>query len=163
MTQSAQTSIGTNPNSDAREFAVQFLYQSETEKIFYFSDSHFSSFCENFNLPTKVAKLAEVKCRGVLDILEQVDAIITEHSKNWKLTRMAATDRSVLRLATWEILEKAAPPKVIINEAIDLAKKYGTEHSGAFVNGILDAITKSGLLQPNEQGNVSHGNNGTGQ
>ena len=76
---------------------------------------------------------------------------------------MAATDRSVLRLATWEILEKAAPPKVIINEAIDLAKKYGTEHSGAFVNGILDAITKSGLLQPNEQGNVSTGNNDTGQ
>ena len=143
MTESVPTTIATNPNSDAREFAVQFLYQSETEKLFYFSGSHFSAFCENFNIPLKIAKISEVKCRGVLDNLEQVDAIIVEHSKNWKLARMAATDRSVLRLATWEYLEKSAPPKVIINEAIDLAKKYGTEHSGAFVNGILDAIVNS--------------------
>ncbi len=122
---------------------MQFLYQSELEKIFYFSESHFAAFCENFNLPGKIGKLAEIKCRGVLDNLENVDAIIVEHSKNWKLTRMAATDRSVMRLATWELLEKAAPPKVILNEAIDLAKKYGTEQSGGFVNGILDAIAKA--------------------
>ena len=151
MIESVPPTIGTNPNSDAREFAVQFLYQSETEKMFYFSESHFTAFCENFNIPSKIAKLSEVKCRGVLDSLEQVDAIIVEHSKNWKLTRMAATDRSVLRLATWEFLEKAAPPKVIINEAIDLAKKYGTEHSGAFVNGILDAIVISNGSKPKQQ------------
>jgi N utilization substance protein B len=150
MTESVPSFIGTNPNSDAREFSVQFLYQSETEKLFYFSDSHFAAFCENFNIPAKVAKLSEVKCRGVLDNLEQVDSVISEHSKNWKLTRMAATDRSVLRLATWEIQEKAAPIKVVINEAIDLAKKYGTEHSGAFVNGILDAIAKAAPRQATE-------------
>lgn len=143
MTESLPKFVGTNPNSDAREFAMQFLYQSELEKIFYFSESHFVAFCENFNLPGKIGKLAEVKCRGVLDSLEKVDAIIVEHSKNWKLSRLAATDRSVLRLATWELLEKSAPPKVILNEAIDLAKKYGTEQSGAFVNGILDAISRT--------------------
>lgn len=134
---------GSNPNTDAREAAVQFLYQCETEKLFYFSESHFSDFCNNFNLQGKIAALAEKMCRGVLDHLEQTDAAITAHSRNWKLTRMAATDRAVLRLAVFELFGSETPHKVIINEAIDLAKKYGTEHSGAFVNGILDAVAKS--------------------
>jgi N utilization substance protein B len=78
--------------------------------------------------------------RGTLSSINDLDEIISKHSKNWKITRMASTDRVVLRLATFEILEKMAPDKVILNEAIELAKRYGTEHSGSFVNGILDAI-----------------------
>ena len=72
--------------------------------------------------------------------LNKLDEIIAAHSQNWKISRMASTDRVILRMATFEVLEKLAPDKVILNEAVELAKRYGTEHSGSFVNGVLDAV-----------------------
>ncbi|RLB93364.1 MAG: transcription antitermination factor NusB, partial [Deltaproteobacteria bacterium] len=79
--------------------------------------------------------------QGVRRHLHQIDRIIERFSSNWKLSRMAAVDRNVLRLAVYELLCRPdIPSKVSINEAIDIGKKYGTEESGAFINGILDAI-----------------------
>ncbi len=130
----------TNPNSLARDFAVQFLYQCESDKIFYLSSEHFNHFCEYFKVDRAQHQYLEQVVRGVLENLTRLDELIARHSKNWKISRMASTDRVVLRIATLEILEKMAPDKVILNEAIELAKRYGTEHSSAFVNGILDAI-----------------------
>jgi N utilization substance protein B len=129
-----------NPNSLARDFAVQFLYQCESDKLFYFSAEHFAQFCEYFKVEPAQQDYMERVIKGVLGDITRLDDLITKHSKNWKISRMASTDRVVLRLATLEILEKLAPDKVILNEAIELAKRYGTEHSSAFVNGILDAI-----------------------
>lgn len=127
-----------NPNSAARDFAVQFLYQCEADKLFYFSDEHFEHFVDYFRVESTLRNYIETLTKGVLSNISQLDEIIAAHSKNWKISRMASTDRVILRLAMHEIIEKLAPDKVILNEAIELAKRYGTEHSGAFVNGVLD-------------------------
>jgi len=75
---------------------------------------------------------------------ELIDKVITECATNWQIKRMAFIDRNVLRAATYELLfREDVPPKVAINEAIDVAKKYGDKDSGKFVNGVLDKISKS--------------------
>jgi N utilization substance protein B len=80
---------------------------------------------------------------GVLDHRAEVDGLLSEAAQNWGLLRMAAVDRNVLRIGCYEMLyEPEVPTKVAINEAIELAKRYSTEQSGAFVNGILDRIRK---------------------
>lgn len=132
-----------NPKSKAREFAVQFLYQSESEKILYFSESHFLAFVQNFQVPSELVPAMREMSRGTLEYLSEVDRQLQETSSNWKLGRMAATDRNILRLATYELLRATAPHKVILNEAIELAKKFGTAESGAFVNGLLDRLART--------------------
>jgi N utilization substance protein B len=78
---------------------------------------------------------------GVLRGRVQIDALVERFSSNWKISRMAGVDRNVLRIAVYELLCcPDIPPKVTINEAIDIAKKYGSDDSGAFINGILDSI-----------------------
>lgn len=129
-----------NPNSLSREFAVQFLYQCEADRIFYFSDEHFQTFLQHFKVENSVMDYLLKVTKGVLSNINKLDEIIAAHSQNWKINRMASTDRVILRMATFELLEKLAPDKVILNEAIELAKRYGTEHSGSFVNGVLDAV-----------------------
>jgi N utilization substance protein B len=86
--------------------------------------------------------------RGVVEHRPQVDEQIVKYAKNWDLHRMAVVDRNVLRLAVYEMLFRDdIPPVVSINEAVDIAKKYSTEDSGKFVNGILDRVRKD-LLRP---------------
>ncbi len=78
---------------------------------------------------------------GVMENKQELDSRITEVTDNWKLERIAAVDRAILRLGLYELLEMAeVPPKVVINESVELAKKFSTEKSGAFVNGVLDKI-----------------------
>jgi len=77
-----------------------------------------------------------------------LDELIVKHAENWKLERMAILDRAILRLAMHELRTSDTPPKVVINEAVELAKKFSSEDSGAFVNGILDAFRKT--LAPGE-------------
>ena len=78
---------------------------------------------------------------GVLENKQELDSRISEVTANWKLERIAAVDRAILRLGLYELLEMAeVPPKVVINESVELAKKFSTEKSGAFVNGVLDRI-----------------------
>ena len=74
---------------------------------------------------------------------DELDALIVQHAKNWRLERMAIIDRAVLRLAIYELRLAETPHKVIINEAVDLAKKFSSENAGSFVNGMLDAVHKS--------------------
>jgi N utilization substance protein B len=78
---------------------------------------------------------------GILETWERLNSVIGAMAKNWALRRMATTDRNILRLGCYELLCKPETPAgVVINEAVELAKKYGTSNSGAFVNGILDRI-----------------------
>jgi N utilization substance protein B len=80
---------------------------------------------------------------GVRRNLEALDAVIGKAVHNWELTRMAGIDRNALRIGCYELLyEKGVPMRVAINEAIELAKKFSTEQSGAFVNGILDRVRR---------------------
>ena len=129
--------------SQAREFALQFLYQCESEKIFHFSPGHYQEFVNSFDIPVQSRKFMHDLVEGTMSRLAEIDSQITGVAANWNLERMAVTDRTVLRLATFELLESETPPKVVLNEAIDLAKKFGTDKSGPFVNGILDRLAKS--------------------
>jgi transcription antitermination protein NusB len=80
---------------------------------------------------------------GAAKDADELDALIVQHAKNWRLERMAIIDRAVLRLAIYELRVGETPPKVILNEAVELAKKFSSEDAGAFVNGILDAVSKA--------------------
>lgn len=133
--------------SQARELALQFLYQCECEKLFYFSEPHFRDFVTYHQVSPKVARAMRDMVAASFAEYNQMGDAIEVAAKNWRLERMAATDRCVLRIAATELTTKAAPVKVVINEAIELAKKYGTENSGAFVNGVLDRMAiDRGLL-----------------
>ncbi len=98
-------------------------------------------FDDNFTLPLKVRPFFMKLVKGVLTAQPQIDALIERFSKNWRVQRMSCVDRNVMRVAVFEMLFcPDIPPKVSINEAIDVAKKFGSEESGAFINGIVDSI-----------------------
>jgi len=95
-----------------------------------------------------VRLFAEPLIRGTLEHRDELDEIIKKHAKNWELHRIAAVDRNILRLAMFEMLHRQdIPPVVSINEAVDIAKKFSTQDSGKFVNGILDKV-KGELMRP---------------
>lgn len=83
--------------------------------------------------------------RSTINAIARIDAVIDETSTKWKLTRMDAIDRAILRLACSELINKKLAPAIIINEAVELAKRYGNEQSPQFINGILDNINSSFL------------------
>ena len=125
--------------SRCRELALQFLYQAEFagERRDFELARFWRYFHKESNPPAYLRQLVE----GVAAHLEELDALISRYSEHWRLERMAAVDRNLLRLAAYELLyEPRIPPKVVINEAVELAKIYCSEDSGAFINGILDRI-----------------------
>lgn len=82
--------------------------------------------------------------QGVMETLDKIDPLLETYSRNWKVSRMPVVDRNVMRMAAFELLERPdIPPSVTINEAVDIAKKFSTSESGAFVNGILDRLRES--------------------
>jgi N utilization substance protein B len=132
----------------ARERALQALYQIDVaaEGI----DDALGRFWKSFEpVEREVMTLAEALVRGVAKHRRDIDETIEQVSVNWRLDRMPKVDRNVLRLAVYELLRTEVPVKVVINEAIELGKKYGSESSGAFVNGVLDKVA-AGL--PAERG-----------
>jgi N utilization substance protein B len=140
--------------------AMQALFYMDAQKNG--SPRMLERFCENFNLPQKVQPFFLLLANGVLAAQSQIDSLIEKYSKNWKVQRMPCVDRNVIRVAVFEMLFcPDIPPKVSINEAIDVAKKFGTEESGAFVNGIVDRIRiaiENGEIEtekPNQTVNLS--------
>jgi transcription antitermination factor NusB len=123
----------------AREFAVQMLYAVDLNPDP--PQECIDTFWElNHARPDVVAYATEL-VRGTIRKKKEIDRFISTHSSHWKIDRMPVTDRNILRLATYELLEEASvPSKVVINEAIELAKKFGTTDSATFVNGVLDSI-----------------------
>jgi N utilization substance protein B len=98
-------------------------------------------FCENFVTSKKSLSFFLELTNGLIKALPEIDSIIERFSSNWKISRMSIVDRNIMRLAAYEMLFcDDIPSKVSINEAIDIGKKFGTEGSGAFINGILDSI-----------------------
>ncbi len=125
--------------SRCRELALQFLYQAEF--CGQRRAAEVTAFWQHFRKGTKAPAYLLELVEGVTAHLEELDALIVRHSEHWRLERMAAVDRNLLRLAAYELLYRPEiPPKVVINEAVEMAKTYGSEGSGAFVNGILDRI-----------------------
>lgn len=132
----------------AREYALQILYavditgDDSKDCIDRFWESNEESSGE-------VRKFADELVLGVSDNVKEIDKIIAKYATNWQIDRMAVIDRNVLRFAAYELLySKDIPPKVSINEAIDIAKKFGGPDSGKFVNGVLDKINKTNRVEP---------------
>ena len=126
--------------SQARERVLQFFYQNEINGTFFFIDHHFEQFCRYFGLSQDVRLLSKKMCRDIFEHINLIDDTISKSLSNWTIGRLGYIDRAILRIATYELLFTQTPKKVVFNEAIDLAKKYGTSESGRFVNGILNFI-----------------------
>jgi N utilization substance protein B len=156
---------------EARERAVQFLFQHDMnppenleEALGHFwqtqqataiaGEKGAAHWGQRVELPPPTAQelatrqFADRLIHGVLEHRTELDARISQHAQNWDLRRMAVVDRNILRLAIYEMLHREdIPPVVSINEAVDIAKKFSTQDSGKFVNGILDKI-KGELIRP---------------
>ena len=156
---------------EARERAVQFLFQHDLNTpenldaaLAQFWDTQraaaiaeekgMATWGEKTELPpptteeTATRLFAEPLIRGTIEHRDKLDELIKKYAVNWELHRIAAVDRSILRLAIYEMLYREdIPPIVSINEAVDIAKKFSTQDSGKFVNGLLDKV-KSELMRP---------------
>ena len=98
-------------------------------------------FCANFSLSKKARPFFLKLVNGVLQTKSELDSIIENFSDHWKIGRMACVDRNIIRIVVYELMYcRDIPSKVSINEAVDIGKRFGTEESGAFINGILDSI-----------------------
>ena len=159
---------------EARERAVQFLFQHDLNppenlelELAQFWNSQRAAAIEeekgaakwgqSTELPPPTVEEAETRLfaepliRGVLEHREAIDERIKQHTKNWDFHRIAAVDRNVMRLAIFEMLYRNdIPPVVSINEAVDIAKKFSTQDSGKFVNGILDKV-RAEILRPSRE------------
>ena len=155
----------------AREKVVQFLFQHDLNtpesvdealesfwltqrKAYIEAEKGKAKWGEQMEMPppdsdeAATRLFADPLIRGVIEKWTELDGQIAKHAKNWTLHRIAAVDRSILRLAIYEMLfREDIPPVVSINEAIDIAKRYSTDESGKFVNGILDRV-KADLMRP---------------
>ena len=126
----------------AREYALQILYQFDIgQKV------EPGELIENFwayhTVSPEVREFASTLVQGALAHRDEIDRLISSHANNWDIARMAVVDRNILRLGIFELLHLAdVPPKVCLNEAVELAKRFGDEESSKFVNGILDTIHK---------------------
>jgi len=123
----------------ARQAALQALYQWDVQGDEF--AAQLDRFLQEWAKAPEVADFARELVEGVRSNLPEIDKAISAVARNWSLDRMAAVDRTVLRLGAYELLHRDdIPPNVSINEAVDLAKKFSTKDSGAFVNGVLDHI-----------------------
>lgn len=123
----------------SRELALQFLYQLDLRGDDLLPEA--KDYIRAEERDAETAKFALRLVQGTFDHWEELDLTIQGVAQNWNISRMAVVDRNVLRLATYELLHcQDIPPKVAINEAIELGKRYSTQNSGAFINGILDKI-----------------------
>lgn len=135
----------------SRKTALQFLYQVDSAS----GDDHpqssylrsdFESFCSLHKEAAdgETLEFAFLLCRGVVENADTIDGILDRSSEHWKVSRMSMIDRNILRLSVYEIVFLSdIPLPVTINEAIEVAKEFGSETSAAFINGILDKIGKS--------------------
>jgi N utilization substance protein B len=129
----------------ARGAALQMLYQWEVgrasahEAIRTYWPAHGG----DNELPEPLREFANGLVRGTIDRVPEIDTLLAAHAQNWRVERMAVIDRLVLRLAVYELLaEPDTPPRVVINEAIELARTFSGDEAVAFVNGVLDAVRK---------------------
>ncbi|MBE0584660.1 MAG: transcription antitermination factor NusB [Desulfofustis sp.] len=130
----------------AREAALQFLFQDDfagrvqdtSERSL---EDRFDQFCGFYQVSKKSRAYALELVQGIIERKEEIDRAIREHATNWRLERIAGTDRNLLRVGIYELLFAAdVPAQVAINEAVEIAKRFGSDDSPSFINGVLDAV-----------------------
>ena len=125
----------------ARELALQMLYQHDLSGNL--PDAIVETFEDLQKSKANTREFATRIFRGTLDHLGEIDEMITAQADNWRLSRMAVVDRNIIRMSVYEFMHENDTPKlVIIDEAIEIAKKFGTQKSSQFINGILDGVLK---------------------
>jgi N utilization substance protein B len=126
-----------------REAALQMLFQLESSGVS--ADQAIDLFWRTYEDADPEGKAyADTIVRGVADNLDGIDKKVTAASQNWRLERMSRVDRNLLRLGTWELMFRSDVPRaVILDEAVELAKSFGTDESSGFVNGVLDRIAEN--------------------
>ena len=140
--------------SRARELALQTLYQVDLTQDY--DRERIDAFLNGQESEEEPREFARSLVYGTLANQEEIAAMIDEVTQNWALSRMAVIDRNVLRLAAHELLHREdIPPKVSINEAIEIGKRFSTTNSGAFINGILDKIMNHHLPGDEEDGGTT--------
>jgi N utilization substance protein B len=131
----------------SRESALQVLYQLNITK--QDAATGLARFEEHFLAKEEADDFLRRLVLGVLKNLSQLDRLIEQYSENWRLNRIDTIDRNILRMALFELLYcEEIPPKVTLNEAINLGKRFGSEDSGSFINGILDRIQSEAVRKP---------------
>ena len=131
----------------ARELALKFLYQTEFNSNS--PDSELNSFCERANVSEETQDFTQTLIKNIFVHKKEVDGLLKKISANWVPDRMAIIDKNILRLGICELMfDSTTPPKVVINEAVEIAKKFGTEESPDFINGILDKVYKDSKVAP---------------
>jgi N utilization substance protein B len=134
----------------SREHALQILFQWDMRKqpveesIAAFYGSLYSE--ESAAQPERDEFLEQL-VRGTVEKADEIDALISGHAEHWRIERMPAVDRNILRLAIYELRNTDTPPAVAIDEALELARRFSTEESVQFVNGVLDAVNKEGFKE----------------
>ena len=130
----------------ARELALQMLFQHDMSGNP--PDTIMATFEELQKSNANTREFATRIFRGTVDHIGEIDEMITAQADNWRLSRMAVVDRNIIRMSIYEFLHEEETPKlVVIDEAIEIAKKFGTQKSSQFINGILDGILKKHKLQ----------------
>ena len=125
----------------ARELALQMLYQHDVSGNA--PDMIIATFDDLQKSKPNTREFATRVFKGTVDHLPKIDEMIVAQADNWRLSRMAVVDRNIIRMSVYEFLHETDTPKlVIIDEAIEIAKKFGTQKSSQFINGILDGILK---------------------
>ncbi len=124
-----------------REYALQVLYQIDVTHREV--GEALDLFWDNFASDVGARVFCERLVRGVIEHCNEINRLIERYAEHWKMSRMTQIDRNILRMAVYELVHcEDIPPKVTINEAVDIAQKFGSEDSGAFINGILDRIVQ---------------------
>jgi N utilization substance protein B len=134
------------PRSRSRQAALQVLYamdltESSRSGAPADMDAVFEAVADNFELPEGAREFAAKLVRGIIEHRVELDALLSEHATNWRLSRMAAVDRNTLRIGAYELSHTDTPARIVLDEAIELARRFGADPSPAFVNGILDAVS----------------------
>jgi transcription antitermination protein NusB len=128
----------------SRELTLQFLFSRDFQEQVHTPEAvaaDFDTFCHLFDFNRKSLEYARYLIMGICANLETVDALLADHSHNWRVERMSSVDRNILRIAIFEMrYTNEAPAQVAINEALEIAKRYSVDDSVAFINGILDAV-----------------------
>ena len=124
---------------------MQFLFQEdfkpEDGQGVVDLEERFASFCILYQVTRQARSYGLELVLGILSEQVQVDQLVARAASNWRLPRLAATDRNILRLAAWEMMtDNDVPDQVAINEAVEIAKRFGSEDSPSFINGVLDAV-----------------------
>ncbi len=153
---------GSGARHRAREVALQVLYaidlgvgrgdgdaeEEDSASVRPFRDpiergeTAFERVTENFSVPHGARAFARQLVAAVTRHAEELDELLGAHARNWRVSRMAAVDRNVLRMAIYELRDTETPVAVVIDEAVDLARRFGSDASPAFVNGVLDAVAR---------------------